>query len=271
MKKRALTILISGALMMALCACGGEETASQDPASPPDLTGVWTQVDAEDGGSYQQAIISGDTITVNWVDPESTSLYWAGSFSAPTTAEEPYTWTSQNDTSKTAMALLASTSETKDFTYEDGKISYEVSALGTTTTVSLEKTGDAPAVVEDTSPDYEVTIDSATIETDQYTGESVAIVNLTFVNNSGETVSPDSVLLTQAFQDGVELDISLLVSDSYDMGSSSRDVQTGNTYEYQDAFVLTSDTSTIEISVSNTMDFGSDPIATKTFDPTTLA
>lgn len=271
MKKRALIILLGGALALSLCACGESDTTSQEPSSPPDLTGVWTQVGASEGDSYQQAIISGDTITINWVDPESTALYWAGTFSAPTTTDEPYTWTSENDTSKTGMALLAATSETKDFTYEDGKITYEVSALGTTTNVTLERTGDAPAVVEETAPDYEATIDSATIETDQYTGDAVLVVNLTFTNNSGNTVSPDGALIVQAFQDGVELDLALLDSDSYDMGSSSREVQTGNTYKFQEAFTLTSETSPIEVNVSDMMVFSGDPIATKTFDPTTLA
>lgn len=37
------------------------------------------------------------------------------------------------------MALLASGDDTKDFTFKDGVISYEASAMGTTTTVKLEK------------------------------------------------------------------------------------------------------------------------------------
>ena len=83
----------------------------------------------------------GNTITVYWVSDngDTKSLYWAGTFDAPTTTEEPYTWSSINDTEQTASALLASGDETKSFTYEDGEISYEASALGTTTTVRLEK------------------------------------------------------------------------------------------------------------------------------------
>lgn len=55
-------------------------------------------------------------------------------------AEGSYTWTSTNDHSRTGSELLASSDDTKDFTYEDGKISYEVSALGESGTVTLELT-----------------------------------------------------------------------------------------------------------------------------------
>ena len=273
MNKRALAILLGGALALTLCACGSDDggSATQDPASPPDLTGVWTQVGANEGDSYQQAIISGNTITINWVDPESTALYWAGTFAAPTTTDEPYTWTSENDTSKTGTALLASTSDTKAFTYEDGKISYEVSALGSTTTVSLEKTGDAPAVIEEPESNYEVTIDSASIEANPYTGDRALIVNCTFTNNSEENAAPDVALHIQAFQDGIELDPDFFDSSSYDSMSASREVQPGNTYEFQKAFVLTNETSSIDVSVSELFALDGGTLAEKTFDPATLA
>lgn len=160
--KKLIALCLAGSLAMALAACGGTDTSeSTAPAAPseaassaaeatpeptpepaPNLTGVWTQVDA--GDSYQQATIQGDTIEINWIGTDGTSaLYWAGSFSAPSTADDPYTWTSTNDTSKTSGALMASSDETKDFTYEGGKISYSVSMMGITTTVQLEKTENA--------------------------------------------------------------------------------------------------------------------------------
>ena len=77
----------------------------------------------------------------NWVmdNGDTKSLYWAGTFVPPTDTTEPYIWDSQNDTEQTGMAILASGDDTKAFTYSDGFISYEVSALGTTTTVRLSK------------------------------------------------------------------------------------------------------------------------------------
>lgn len=110
------------------------------PAAP-DLTGDWKQVNAASEDSYQVATIQGDTIEIYWVteSAETKSLYWAGTFVAPETADEPYTWESANDTEKTDSALLASGDETKTFTYQDGQISYDVSAMGMTQTVRLEK------------------------------------------------------------------------------------------------------------------------------------
>lgn len=135
-------------LTLPLTACGGNASNSADADAaaqqeeaphPSDLTGEWVQVNSNAEDSYQTATITDDTITVNWVMPDTTALYWAGSFEAPTTADEPYTWDSANDTEQTANALLASPDETKTFTYEDGQISYSVSAMGVTTTVKLEK------------------------------------------------------------------------------------------------------------------------------------
>lgn len=149
MKKRMLALVFACFMLtLPLTACGGNASNSADADAaaqqeeapqPPDLTGEWVQVNSNAEDSYQTATITDDTITVNWVMPDTTALYWAGSFEAPTTADEPYTWDSANDTEQTANALLASPDETKTFTYEDGQISYSVSAMGVTTTVKLEK------------------------------------------------------------------------------------------------------------------------------------
>lgn len=152
MKKKILTAMIAAAILAMLTACGGtastdnsstENTASQkaEEKQPADLTGDWKQVNSSSDDSYQQATISGDTIEIYWVSDngDTKSLYWAGSFEAPTTADEPYSWESKNDHDKTDSALMASSDDTKKFTYEKNQISYEASALGTTATIRLEK------------------------------------------------------------------------------------------------------------------------------------
>lgn len=107
----------------------------------PDLTGEWKQVNSNSEDSWQSATIDESAITVYWVSDngDTKSLYWAGTYTAPINEDEPYSWDSENDTEKTSTALLASGDNIKTFTYEDGQISYEISALGTTTTVKLEK------------------------------------------------------------------------------------------------------------------------------------
>ncbi len=154
MKKKILTAMIAAALLAMLTACGGTASTSTDNGSaqntasqkaeekqPADLTGDWKQVNSSSDDSYQQATISGDTIEIYWISDngDSKSLYWAGSFEAPTTADEPYSWESKNDHDKTDSALMASSDDTKKFTYEKNQISYEASAMGTTTTIRLEK------------------------------------------------------------------------------------------------------------------------------------
>lgn len=107
----------------------------------PDLVGAWMQSNSASEDSFQQATITADTITVEWVADggDTTSIYWVGTFEAPADATEPYTWTSQRDAEATDSALLASTDDTKEFTFEGDTISYKVSALGTTTKVELKK------------------------------------------------------------------------------------------------------------------------------------
>lgn len=149
MKKRMLVLVFACFMLtLPLTACGGNVSSStgadaaaqqEEAPQPPDLTGEWVQVNSDSEDSYQTATITADTITVNWNSPDTTALYWAGSFEAPTTADEPYTWDSANDTEQTANELLASPDETKTFTCEDGQISYSVSAMDVTTTVKLEK------------------------------------------------------------------------------------------------------------------------------------
>lgn len=153
MKSRIFSLMLCAALCLSLSACGGAPSgaapasggsaaaASSSAPAAPDLTGDWKQVNAASEDSYQVATIQGDTIEIYWVteSADTKSLYWAGTFVAPETADEPYTWESANDTEKTGSALLASGDETKTFTYQDGQISYDVSAMGMTQTVRLEK------------------------------------------------------------------------------------------------------------------------------------
>lgn len=147
--KRAL-LLILAALALILTACGStaataapaETTATAAPETPapaPDLSGEWKQSNA-DGETYHSAVINGDSMEIYWVNPgkDTKSLYWAGTFTAPDSAE-PYSWTSANDKDKTSRALLASSDDTKTFSYNNGMISYEAAAMGITKTVKLEK------------------------------------------------------------------------------------------------------------------------------------
>jgi hypothetical protein len=143
MKKKLLALILIGVMAMSFTACGGgsknneSSNESSTSSSPTDLTGVWDSEDNE--GSYQEATISDGYIEINWVDADGTSLYLAGTYTAPEKAVKEYTWVSENDKEKTESALLASSDDTKEFTYKNGVISYEASAMGTTTTIKLKR------------------------------------------------------------------------------------------------------------------------------------
>lgn len=125
-----------------------EAAVTESPAPPVlDLTGDWKQTNSGYPTVYQLATISGNTIEINWVvegrDPPN--LYWAGSYIAPTTSSEDYSWDSVNDKAKTGSMKYASSEDTKSFTYKNGIISYPVSFEGTTATLTLarQKSSDA--------------------------------------------------------------------------------------------------------------------------------
>ena len=147
MKKKIVTLFLTAVLCAFATSCGNnasepksnDTTAKEEVKEPTDLTGTWAS--EENDGSYQEAIITENTIEVNWVSDggKTKSIYWIGSYDAPTDSTDKYTWSSERDKEKTDSALLASQDDTKSFTYEDKKISYEVSVMGTTSTMELSQ------------------------------------------------------------------------------------------------------------------------------------
>ena len=156
MKKRIVALLIAGTMALSLSACGGgsssdksdskqnettQETKKEEEKAPVDLAGTWKSEDND--GSWMEAVIADDTITVNWVSDngDTTAIYWVGTYQAPTEYIEEYSWTSERNKEQTDSALLASTDDTKDFTYSDAtkELSYQVTMSGVTTTVQLTK------------------------------------------------------------------------------------------------------------------------------------
>ncbi|MFB8189060.1 hypothetical protein ACFC14_07015 [Microbacterium sp. NPDC055988] len=109
----------------------------EEAPQPVDLTGEWKQSNSNDPESFQTATITADTIEVFWNAPDTKSLYWAGTVEVPEDGSTSFTWDSVNDKTKTDSAMLASGDDTKTFTFENGELSYDVTAMGTTMTVRL--------------------------------------------------------------------------------------------------------------------------------------
>ena len=153
------TLILCTVIVVSLMACsssgsssspsGEKESAAQESEKqeeikqePLDLTGNWVQKDAEGSESYMAGYIKDDVIEVFWISDggKTGNLYWSGSYAVPTEPGDSYTWDSANDKIKTDYALLASSDDTKTFSYENGEISYSVSMMGQTALISLVPT-----------------------------------------------------------------------------------------------------------------------------------
>lgn len=138
MKKitKALSIAVLGVCLLASCTRNVDGETKESKV--PDLTGSWVEV--SDAGTIMTADVSADKIEVYWTytEDDTKALYWSGSF-APPTSSGTYSWDSVNDHNKTDHALMASGDDTKTFAYAEEQITFDVTALGVTKTVRLEK------------------------------------------------------------------------------------------------------------------------------------
>jgi hypothetical protein len=150
--KAATAFTLIALLGVGTTACAGESAPPADSSSttqpsepepveekpqPVDLAGEWMQKNPNDPENFQSATITDGVIEIYWNAPDIKALYWAGTVEAPQDGTQSFTWDSANDTAKTSTSIMASSDTTKTFTYADGELSYDVTAMGTTVTVQL--------------------------------------------------------------------------------------------------------------------------------------
>ena len=90
-EEKIVALLIAGTMALSLSACGGgsssdksdskqnettQETKKEEEKAPVDLAGTWKSEDND--GSWMEAVIADDTITVNWVSDTVTRLLSTG-------------------------------------------------------------------------------------------------------------------------------------------------------------------------------------------------
>lgn len=153
MKRKIMAVLGIMALVVGVAACSGQNTQPSSSAEgaessqreiapepqPADLTGTWKSTNSDSEDSWMEATITADTIQIDWVTADTRSLYWIGTFEAPSEPGD-WSWTSQADREKMDTALMASQDDTKDFTYtETDGLSFDASAMGVTKTVKMTK------------------------------------------------------------------------------------------------------------------------------------
>lgn len=116
---------------------------------------------------------------------------------------------------------------------------------------------------------YHVEIKGASLAKD-YEGKSAIVITYAWTNNSDDTTNAMVSIGEKAFQDGVQLESAMIIGDdSYDSGTSMKDVRPGTTIDVQCAYILTSETSTVEFELTEWISF-SDNMVTMNFDPAAL-
>ncbi len=139
----------------------------------------------------------------------------------------------------------------------EGIVSYE-SILGETISVpsidaaKIELLSEEEMSAQD-NMQYTVSIDSCNLATD-YEGNPAAVISMTFANNSDETISFMGAADVQAFQNGIELNSTIITSShvEYDEQSIYNDVKPKAKLVVQEAYQLDSgDPLTVEVSVGS--------------------
>jgi hypothetical protein len=136
--RKVLALLALVVSIFTLAACGSSHGASSSDKNPATLVGEWSQVNASSDG-WMMASISGDSIQVNLRGRDSSSIFWMGSFDTSRRPSGKFKVVSLGDQDAMKWDITASTEQQKTFTYDSGVLSFEFSAMGSSTTVLMTK------------------------------------------------------------------------------------------------------------------------------------
>lgn len=102
------------------------------------MDGTWVQQDSTNLENYMDAVIHDGIIEVTYHlnHEELATPFWVGTFEAKTGS---FSYVSHVDRAKLARAPYASDKETKEFTMEDGVLSFPMTFEGATRIIRLEK------------------------------------------------------------------------------------------------------------------------------------
>lgn len=277
MKKKLLGLILASSMIVSMTACGGSGGESADPkgdaatqeatteAHPTDLTGTWQSENND--GSYQEAIITDSSIEINWVSDDTESIYWIGTYTAPTEAVDEYSWTSERDKERTDNALLASTDDTKEFTYKNDTISYEASAMGTTATIELKKVSNdisRAKTVDESGEPVSTTVDKINVDNSEgtltyskyemaedYDGNPAIIVYFDYTNKKDDASSAQMTFYPQIFQNGVECEMGFYPDENEAIENASKDIQKGTTLNIAFIYTLQDNESPVTLKVTD--------------------
>lgn len=113
--------------------------------------------------------------------------------------------------------------------------------------------------------DYYVEITGAEIQKD-YEGKNAIVITLLWTNNSDKTTSAMTSVIGKAFQDGVQLDVAIVMGTGE---NSMRDIRPGGTLEIQEAYLLNNSSSIVEFEVTEFLSWSGEMV-TMNFNPAEL-
>lgn len=163
-----------------------------------------------------------------------------------------------------AFVLLSETAPvefelSEAFSFSEEKLgkTFQISQGGVTV-LSVAPTGD----VSGDLGDHTVSVVSHKLSKD-YQGAAAIVVSLGFTNNGTDTDNFLGSISCKAFQDGVELETAILSDEDSGNGESQlKNVRPGAGIEVSVAYVLTSDTSPVELELEELFGFSDDKIET---------
>jgi hypothetical protein len=131
----ALLAILVGAVTLASC---GNSHGASDNKNPATMIGQWHQVNADEDG-WMTASISGDSIQVNLRGRDSSSVFWVGSFDTSRRPAGKFDIVSLGDQDAMQWDLMASSEKQKTFGYDHGVLSFQFSAMGSSTIIHMTK------------------------------------------------------------------------------------------------------------------------------------
>ena len=133
--------VLAGVLAFILTGCGEKHPVvpamKWDTPAAVSLEGHWHQTQSDMPNVIMDADISNGSILIrmDWVSHGS-GVYWAGTFDSTYSGSHQV---SSVDSDLLSGSIFASRDDSKEFTYQDGELSYYFTMLGRTTTVRLAK------------------------------------------------------------------------------------------------------------------------------------
>lgn len=139
MLKQFLIAVVVTIAFLFVTACGGPAPTSSSSEQGVSLSGHWTMADSSDPSFQIVGDITDSTVKLTWKSDDISGLYWKGSFNAPKSVSDGTVILSRGDTKAMDASILGSTSKTKEFTYDDGQLSFDFTLQGITKTIHLEQ------------------------------------------------------------------------------------------------------------------------------------